>query len=831
MVFRDVITRDPIAMRNMFLSTTEDIDNGLGGNYIFYNNHIFTPDTAIAVAFLSPNFKSFDSKQGTRLSDIIEKEIAAFQQQNPDIEILYHGAPVQSVYNSKRIKEDLLMTISISLVLIFVLLIICFKNKSTLFYLVVPVIYGALFALAVIYLIKGSMSLMAMGIGAIVMGVAFSYCLHIITHYKYVSDPKRVLKDQTVPLVLGSLTTIGAFTGLLLTNSELLQDFGLFASLGLIGTTVFCILFLPQFFNPATNRKSEKAFAILEKINLYPFEKQKWLIALILIVSVVCFITSDKVVFDSNLQNIGYYHDRVVRSQDLLASKANDNQATVYFAAVSENLDSALINGRRLCNRLDKAIDNNRITGYSAAFSLFVPTGEQEVRIRQWNSYWTPERKDDLREKIVEAGKKYKFAEHTFTPFFDMLDAEYEPVPMHDAEVIPKEILDNIIEYTDNRYLVFIPVQMDRKRLPEVGAGIVTDDPNFIVIDPMYYTSDMVKMIHSDFDTTLAISSLFVLAVLLISFRSIVLAVLAFLPMGLSWYIVLGCMSIFGMEFNLINIVISAFIFGLGDDYSIFIMDGLLAKYRTRAPLLVYHKTAIFFSAVILIIVTSSLLFAVHPAIHSIGASTLIGMGSTILIAYSLQPFLFALLITDRTEKGKAPFSFAGLFSSGKKKQETELKNNYLYKDYQIEHELSKELKKTTGYAAISNAINGKKTLLDFGCGYGFTSYWASLANKHLSVVGFDIDSEAVALSDSCYQKTAMMEFTTSYDVLNSEYDVLIINKMKIIVEDDVMRQLFSKAKTIIVKKSQPNKYGKLLEELRFEKGAEDPVYETYTRE
>jgi hypothetical protein len=31
----------------------------------------------------------------------------------------------------------------------------------------------------------------------------------------------------------------------------------------------------------------------------------------------------------------------------------------------------------------------------------------------------------------------------------------------------------------------------------------------------------------------------------------------------------------------------------------------------------------------------------VHPAIRSIGLSTLIGMASTIMISYSLQPFVF----------------------------------------------------------------------------------------------------------------------------------------------------------------------------------------------
>lgn len=662
-IYKQLIVQDPIGIRNIFFHSMKDLRNGLGGNYTVYNGHIFTPDTTVALAFLSPNFMSFDSMQGTRMIDMVEKEIEQFEKENPDIEVLYHGAPVQSVYNSKRIKMDLVITISISLILIAVILLACYKNKSTLVYLIVPVVYGVLFAMAIMYFIKGSMSLMAMGIGAIVMGVAFSYCLHVITHYKYVSDPVKVLKDQTKPIIMGSLTTIGAFMGLLLTESELLRDFGLFASLGLVGTTFFCLVFLPHFFRPAKNKKSEKAFHIIEKINNYPFEKQKWLIVSIVVVSVVCFIASPFVKFDADLINIGYHEAKVIRSRQLLESKTSDNVATVYFAAVSDNLDSALKNTKALTQELDKELQAGIIKGYSSTSSMFIPTDEQQRRIDLWNNYWTDSRKETLKKNIAQAGQKYRFGANAFTPFYDILDDEYEPENLYDAEVIPAEILDNIIEYADNQYMVFVPVQMKRSDMFEVGSRVADNNPDFLVIDPLYYTANMVEMIHSDFDITLAISSLFVFLVLLVSYRSLTLSLIAFLPMGLSWYIVLGCMAIFGIEFNLINIVISTFIFGIGVDYSIFIMDGLLGKYRSESKLIVYHKTAIFFSAVILIIVTASLLFAVHPAISSIGVSTLIGMGATIIISYSLQPFLFNLLIGKRLDNGKEPFTVSYLFS------------------------------------------------------------------------------------------------------------------------------------------------------------------------
>lgn len=118
------------------------------------------------------------------------------------------------------------------------------------------------------------------------------------------------------------------------------------------------------------------------------------------------------------------------------------------------------------------------------------------------------------------------------------------------------------------------------------------------------------------------------------------------MPMFLSWYVVQGWMAILGLSFNMINIVISTFIFGIGVDYSIFVMKGLIERQRQESSkLLEYHKVAIFFSALVLIIVMGSMLFAKHPTIVSISECALIGMISTILITYTLQPLIFHWLM------------------------------------------------------------------------------------------------------------------------------------------------------------------------------------------
>lgn len=235
-----------------------------------------------------------------------------------------------------------------------------------------------------------------------------------------------------------------------------------------------------------------------------------------------------------------------------------------------------------------------------------------------------------------------------------MAESDYEPQSLYDAGVAPESLMCNFVENNENGWLVFTGVMLDRDKLYELNDEICAT-PNTIVLDPFYYTGDMVEIAHRDFNVVLLISSIFVFLVLLLSFKSLAVAIIAFLPMGLSWYIVQGIMYIFGIQFNLVNIMISTFIFGIGVDYSIFVMDGLIsnARYKTHR-LLICHKAAIFFSGITLLIVTSSLIFATHPAIYSVGISTIIGMTSTILITYALQPMLFRLLLKNDFLRKKA---------------------------------------------------------------------------------------------------------------------------------------------------------------------------------
>lgn len=635
---------DPFNLRSAVLG---DALEGATNSFNIIDGHFFCPDSTVAIAYLAPAFRSLDSWSATHFSKMLSKAQKEFEASHPDVKVHAHGDPIGSVSNAGRIRADLALTVGISIVLILILIGLCFRSFSFIWEMLLPIIYGALFSMACIYWLKGGMSLMALGLGAIVLGVAISYCLHVLIHHFFVGDPEKMLTDEATPVFLGCVTTVGAFCSLLFTESDLLRDFGLFASFGLVGSTLFALIFLPHFLPKRHANADDKTFQRISRLNNLPFDRKPWFLVLMVILVIIGIIFSPKVKFDSDLRNLDYNSPAEVEAEGLFNEKNNDGFFHLYFATVSTDIDEALEADKMLMPKIESLKQQGLVHSYTDMIpKLFVTEADQEQRIAAWNAYWTKERKAEAIRMIDKGAKDFGLDPMMFYEFKYLLDAEYEPASLMESGVIPDNLLGNFIECNaDNQYMIFTDVAMRFDEKDLVTDELVTN-PKTFVLEPFYYCKSMVEIIHDDFNIAVGISSLFVLVILLISFRNIITALLSFLPMVLSWFMVQGYMAILGLEFNLINIVIATFIFGVGVDYSIFITEGLLSEARTGSrDVLTWHKIAIFFSAAILIIVVTSLLFAVHPAIRSIGLITLIGMASTIMISYCLQPFAFRQLM------------------------------------------------------------------------------------------------------------------------------------------------------------------------------------------
>ena len=654
-MFPELIQMDPMGMRNVLATHLAPIINGGTGSYKTIDNHFFVPDSTVCIAFITPRYSATNTGQGSAMFQMMNDLIEQFAVTHPDVEISYHGTPASGYYNSTQIKHDLTTTIAGALVLVLIFLLLCFRRWDTIPLLLLPVAFGTLFGLTMMYWLKGEFSLLALGIGGVVLGVALSYVLHVMTHHQYVSDPEQLLRDQVKPVLLGCITTIGSFAGLLFIQTDLLRDFGLFATFAILGTTLFSLIWLPQIHAPAT--RSFPAF--IERINAWPFDRKKPLIAVIVVLTVVgvgAYIIGGTH-FDADMHNLGYDHPMVEHSENLLSSKTYTGDKTKYFASQGKTMEEALSHFGVLRQKLDSLQRLGLVKSYTPTDELLVSLDRQQQRIGAWHRYWNDSRLATVRRLINETAPLAGLRAEAFAPFFEAATADYEPDALYEADLIPHGYLSTLMEQSyDGTWLCFTSVRCENDSVRSSNSDYiricdaVSSNPHLLVLDTYYYTTDTLLQMSSDFDRLQWLSMAFVLLVLWLSFKyNVKHTLLGFMPILLSWLIVLGAMNIFAQQFNLINIIISTFIFGIGVDYSIFIMHGLTSEAQnssltTHNSQLIYHKTAILLSAVTLLVTVSSMLLAVHPAIRSVGFSTLVGLLSAIILSYVVQPAVYRWL-------------------------------------------------------------------------------------------------------------------------------------------------------------------------------------------
>ena len=645
-MFPDLIAMDPMGMRSVLAEQLKPLMSA--GSYQTIDGHFFVPDSTVCIAFITPRYSSTNTGQGSAMFQLMNEQIERFAQTHPEVRISYHGTPASGFYNSSQIKHDLTTTIAGALLLVLVFLVVCFRRWDTIPLLLIPVAFGTLFGLAMMYWLKGEFSLLALGIGGVVLGVAMSYVLHVLTHHQYVSDTSQLLRDQVKPVLLGCITTIGSFAGLLFVNTDLLRDFGLFAGFAILGTTLFSLTYVPQMLTSSAKRSFP---AFIERINACPFDQKRPLLMGILLVAVVSIgaYIMGGTHFDADMHNLGYEAEITEHSENLLREKTYTGDKTKYFASQGRTMEEAIDHFALLDRKLDSLQRLGLVKSYTHTNQLLVPQHTQQQRIDAWHRYWNAERLATVRRLISETAPQAGLRPEAFDTFFEAATADYQPDSLYKAGLIPEGYLSTLTEQSyGGDYLVFTSVrcQNDSVRSGDSDyiriCDAVSSDPNLLVLDTYYYTTDTLLQMSRDFDTLQWLSMAFVFVVLLLSFRFNWLhSLLGFAPILLSWLIVLGVMNLFGVQFNLISIIISTFIFGIGVDYSIFVMHGLLS---TDKAALGYHKTAVLLSAIILIVTVSSMLLAQHPAIRSVGFSTLVGLLSAVVLSYVLQPAVWKLI-------------------------------------------------------------------------------------------------------------------------------------------------------------------------------------------
>ena len=655
MVLGQYIIRDPLQYVSPVLARLQDLQ--FDAALSVHDGYIQTEDGKSLLLFLTPSVSASDYEQNSRFITQFEGILKSLRQKYPNTEFGYYGSAPVSTGNSSQIRKDTFLTSLLALSLIIGILLWYFRRVSIILLILVPVVFGGLFSLSMLYLFRGEISIIAIGAGSIILGIAINYSLHFFTHYRHEPDPEKVVKDLATPMLIGCGTTVAAFFSLQFTSSPALHDFGWFAGFSLIGALVFSIVVLPHLlkrFSGNSIQREDPKF-ITRIVNFEP-SGNKILLLSTLILTLIFLYKAPEVAFESDMMNMNYQDAQLTRTQKKLDSLTRNSQRSIYALCSGTSQEQVLRKNEQLYAQLQSLKAKDDVKLFSSSAQLLLSDSLQALRIERWKAFWTPQRKSQVLTHLKEAAATYHFKPDAFSDFQSLIEREYtvETTQLNDS--LYKQVLPELINSNDSIVSLVTMIKAGRGEQDSLYA-LLTKQSGLLVFDRQHMTASFIAAISQDFNLILMITALLVFGFMLLSHGRIELAVINFLPMAVSWIWILGIMAIFGLKFNIINIIISTFIFGLGDDYSIFIMDGLSNQYRTGKKTLASYKTSILLSATTNIVGIGVLIFAQHPALRSIAAITIIGMCTVLFVSFVVQPVLFEFMLLGRKKKGLPPLT------------------------------------------------------------------------------------------------------------------------------------------------------------------------------
>lgn len=651
--------RDPL---NLFTSLTARLRRGgMSMDFDSYDGYILTPDGSRAIVMLESNFGAQESEHNGRLVKLLNDAAAATRTDLPGADIHIIGGPAIAAGNAGRIKSDSILAGCIAGVLILGLLLYVFRNMRNILLILVSVAWGWLFAMGAIALFYDSVSIIVIGIASVILGIAINYPLHLIDHLKDSSNTRRSLREIVSPLVVGNVTTVGAFLCLVPLNSPALHDLGLFSSLLLVGTIVFVLVLLPHLMRVKRTGAPAHEPRLITRLGEFAPENHRWLVVAVLILTMVFGYYSQRTQFDSDMRNINYMTDSQRADMAYFQSLVTPSSGTesVYIAATADNWEDALRQHDAAARAIDSVVGAGMATRQNQAADFFVSQPTQRHRLQRWQQF-RQRYASLLTDSLSTAAAANGFNPQAFAQFNDILTADYAPLPYEAFVPTVCAVFGGNVSQraSDGRKTLVQVLDVPADSVAHVRAAI---EGELLVFDVRSMNGSIADTLSNDFNYIGLACGCIVFVFLWLSLGCIELAIVSFLPMAFSWIWILGIMGMLGIKFNIVNIILATFIFGQGDDYTIFITEGLSYELAYRRRLLASYKNSIVVSALIMFIGIGTLVFAKHPAMRSLGEVTVVGMLSVVLMAYLLPPLLFKWLVYKNGRLRRRPITLLGL--------------------------------------------------------------------------------------------------------------------------------------------------------------------------
>ena len=235
------------------LAEVNQLQTELFEQYPFYDNFLFNPKTKTVrtAIYLKKDIINTPARKAFIINHLQEK-IDTFEAQT-GLDVRVSGMPYIRTLNSQSIIDEIPIFIGGALFVTSLIFFLFFRSFTATFISLVVVCIGVMWTFGILGLLGYEITVLTALIPPLIIVIGIPNCIFLINKFQHevkshgnkVRSLQRVITKVGNATLMTNVTTASGFATFILTESTLLKEFGIVASLSILAIFTLCLMIIP----------------------------------------------------------------------------------------------------------------------------------------------------------------------------------------------------------------------------------------------------------------------------------------------------------------------------------------------------------------------------------------------------------------------------------------------------------------------------------------------------------------------------------------------------------------------------------------------------------
>lgn len=219
----------------------------------FYRDRVYNDSTGVSVMAISVNPDVFNSPDRESMMDSIITKTERFEAEH-GIDLRYSGLPFIRTETTRLVKGELSSFIIYAVIVTIIVLLFFFRSAPPVFVSMLIVLMGVVWSLGIIAVLDYEITILTSIIPPLIIVIGIPNSVYLINKYhaEYTSHGNKILALSRIIRKIGkatlmtNVTTAVGFSTFIFTQSNVLVEFGIVASINILLLFVLSIFLVPS---------------------------------------------------------------------------------------------------------------------------------------------------------------------------------------------------------------------------------------------------------------------------------------------------------------------------------------------------------------------------------------------------------------------------------------------------------------------------------------------------------------------------------------------------------------------------------------------------------